>query len=128
MLLLWNAINQGFHVSTKKIYRRVTASLRALGVGGREIDRDDDEDNDGDDGGEDTLSGFTGRDEHSGQPDKAADTVLEMLQAGFHPLKLPILYDKLHTIIKMKIDDIIKDYKIVVPYSAEVFIIPGMFG
>ncbi|KAI0937310.1 hypothetical protein AcV5_005250 [Taiwanofungus camphoratus] len=128
MLLLWNAINQGFHVSTKKIYRRVTASLRALGVGGREIDRDDDEDNDGDDGGEDTLSGFTGRDEHSGQPDKAADTVLEMLQAGFHPLKLPILYDKLHTIIKMKIDDIIKDYKIVVPYSAEVFIIPDPFG
>ncbi|KAI0665358.1 RNA-dependent RNA polymerase, partial [Trametes maxima] len=47
---------------------------------------------------------------------------------GFHPLVLPILYDKLKRIVNNAINDVVRDFHITVPLSAEVFIIPDPYG
>ncbi|KAH9948208.1 RNA dependent RNA polymerase-domain-containing protein [Amylocystis lapponica] len=120
MLLLWHAINQAGHVSGAKLQRLASGSSRALGVSGREFDDDESEE----DREEESTPESSARDEYSGEPVNMYELVLELLQSGFHPLGLSLLYEKLRYIIKKKIETYIQEYHIAVPRSAEAFIIP----
>ncbi|OBZ68489.1 putative RNA-dependent RNA polymerase SHL2 [Grifola frondosa] len=122
MFLLWNTVNRLGFVLGQKLQRRMAGSLRALGFG-REREPDESELSDSDD-----IECDTSRDEFSGEPLTIHAAVLELLQAGFEPLQLWTLYDKLQTIVRMTIDDIIKDFHITVPQSAEAFIVPDPYG
>ena len=76
---------------------------------------------------EEKMASYTAlRDPVTGQPLTVHGAVLDMIQCGFEPLRVEILYDKLKKIVTMAIDDIISDYHVSVPLSAEAFIVPGM--
>lgn len=125
MVLLWHAVNQVGHVTLSKLRQQAAGGARILGFG-RAQDRDDWEDDDVDDGLEDeTLE--VGSLEYEGEPTSVSAAVLELLQAGFQPLKLPLLYEKLRKVVADRIEDYIRNYKITVPRSAEAFIIPGWY-
>ena len=66
------------------------------------------------------------RDPVTGVPLTKHAAVLDLIQAGFQPHKCPSLYDKLKLIVTEVIENIIQDFHITVPLSAEAFIIPGM--
>ncbi|OSX67200.1 hypothetical protein POSPLADRAFT_1127992 [Postia placenta MAD-698-R-SB12] len=126
MVLLWHAVNQVGHVTLSKLRQQAAGGARILGFG-RAQDRDDWEDDDVDDGLEDeTLE--VGSLEYEGEPTSVSAAVLELLQAGFQPLKLPLLYEKLRKVVADRIEDYIRNYKITVPRSAEAFIIPDPYG
>ena len=52
--------------------------------------------------------------------------VLDLIQAGFNPLRLDIPHDKLKMIVTDVIESVIQDFHISIPMSAEAFIVPGM--
>ena len=66
------------------------------------------------------------RNDHSGEPIKVHERVAEMLMAGFKPLDNAILLRGLRDIIKYRITELVREYHIAVPKSAEAFIIPGL--
>ncbi|TBU58167.1 RNA dependent RNA polymerase-domain-containing protein [Dichomitus squalens] len=144
MFLLWKAVERVGGVSMKRALQHALGTSRALGLIGRSmqdlVDRDDEppealeqlatETSDlGGDVSEETISTYTAlRDPITGQPLTIHGVSLDLIQAGFNPLKLEFLYEKLKKIVTMAIDDIISDYHISVPLSAEAFIIPDPYG
>ncbi|CCL98058.1 uncharacterized protein FIBRA_00052 [Fibroporia radiculosa] len=126
MPLLWNAVNIVGHVTMTQLRRRVSVGARVLGLG-RARDRDDWQSEDT----EDDLNVNPSDDGHlifPGEPQSVHGAVLELLQAGFHPLELPILYEKLRQIVEKRIEEFIKEYRIVLENSAEAFIMPDPYG
>ncbi|PCH34325.1 hypothetical protein WOLCODRAFT_135643 [Wolfiporia cocos MD-104 SS10] len=121
--LLWHAVNQIGHVTGTRLRDYATGGARVLGLG-RAQDREDWNPDDSGDLPEDEEDGSV----FVGDPPSAHAAVMELLQAGFHPLKLGVLYDKLRDVAKQRIMDIIKEYHIAVPLSAEAFIIPDPIG
>ncbi|KZT02230.1 uncharacterized protein LAESUDRAFT_662372 [Laetiporus sulphureus 93-53] len=128
LLLLWNAVNQVGHVTMSIIRRQASGAARILGFG-RAQDREDWEGDDGDDGENlDDILTEKSRNESGGEPVSAAAALMELLQAGFHPMKLEQLYEKLRQIVAARLEEFIKEFRIVVPQSAEAFIIPDPIG
>ncbi|KAI0673977.1 RNA dependent RNA polymerase-domain-containing protein [Trametes maxima] len=152
MQLLWKTVDRVGRVTGSRIQQFALGASRALGLSGR-IREDDmpwDEPLDPlqdilDMAGGDSLSEedraaliaeLEGgdavpqrlRDRFSGEPLTLHGVVLDLLQAGFHPLKLPLLYDKLKTIINKAIEDVVRDFHVTVPLSAEAFIVPDPHG
>ena len=66
-----------------------------------------------------------GRDSSSGAPISVHEVAYEMLAAGFHPIKMPVLADKIHQILKLVIKAYVNNFKIAVSESVEAFILPG---
>ena len=140
MFLLWKAVERVGGVLMKRALQHPLGTSRALGLIGRGLqDHMDDEppeafeqlvDEISDLGGdvtEEKMASYTAlRDPVTGQPLTVHGAVLDMIQSGFEPLRVEILYDKLKKIVTMAIDDIISDYHVSVPLSAEAFIVPGM--
>lgn len=60
-----------------------------------------------------------------GQPSLLFESTRELLQAGFSPLRLPILCHKMTFVIKEVVKSYMEKYHIGLPLSAEMFIIPG---
>jgi RNA-dependent RNA polymerase len=122
MLALWRAIHQQ-GVGRSRLQRHSQGATRALGLAGREIKEqiatsinvEVDE----------PHVACSSRDLYSGAPLSLHESALEMLQAGFHPLKSKALYEKLRNVLTCVIDSHIKEYRIGVLRSAEVFIVPG---
>ncbi|KAM5539858.1 hypothetical protein V8D89_006361 [Ganoderma adspersum] len=56
------------------------------------------------------------------------NVVLDLLQAGFHPLKLEHLSDLLKKMVKLGMDNIIRDFHFSVHGCARAFIIPDPYG
>ncbi|KAF9008990.1 RNA dependent RNA polymerase-domain-containing protein [Cyathus striatus] len=67
-------------------------------------------------------------DECSGCPSGLEETVMYLLDSGFTPDNCFILRDKLEKIVKSRIKDYIKTYKINVPMSAIAFLVPDRHG
>ncbi len=53
------------------------------------------------------------------------DVILDLLQAGFHPLKLEYLFESLKKCARLSMDNIVCDFHLPVPRSARAFIVPG---
>ena len=67
------------------------------------------------------------RDQTTGEPLTKHAVVLDLIQAGFNPLRLDLLHDKLKMIVTDVIESVIQDFHISIPMSAEAFIVPGTF-
>ena len=53
------------------------------------------------------------------------NVVLDLLEAGFHPLKLEHLFDLLKKMVKLSTDNIVRDFHLSVHRCAKAFIVPG---
>jgi RNA-dependent RNA polymerase len=132
MRLLWHAVNKTSGVTMQRLQRTATGLQRVLGLtGSRKEDDDSDVEEDEDADKPEALAS----DEL--QPDSIAtdpapysisEGILERLQAGFTPLEDRILYDAVRKLVEETMKRCILEYHIVVPASAEVFIIPGGSG
>ncbi|KAI0829054.1 RNA dependent RNA polymerase-domain-containing protein [Trametes gibbosa] len=148
MQLLWATVNRIGHVSASRVQQYALGASRALGLSGRikegiyptdepvdllkellygELDEEE---------GTTLLTELETagavpqrlRNKSTGEPLTIHGVVMDLLQAGFHPLKLPFLYDKLKKITTDVIEDVIRDFHVTVPLSAEAFIVPDPFG
>ncbi|KAG2133611.1 RNA dependent RNA polymerase-domain-containing protein [Suillus bovinus] len=126
------AVEQAGRVVTSRLRRRIAGQARALGLGQL---RPNEEFAGGihgcDDGAvnpslHDSIN--RGRNPHSGEPLTLHESVLELLQAGFHPLKLDRLSYKLEYVVTQVLDDYIKKFHIPVEESREAYIIPDPYG
>lgn len=134
MPLLWNAVNKASGVSFQRLRRTAAGLQRALGLTRRrnEDDSDDEDDVGGTPGASQASDADDDADTLDVPPDvdmpsdSIGETLLDRLQAGFTPLKDYFVYDDLKWLIKQVMTSYIKDYHIVVPESAEAFIVPGM--
>ncbi|RDX50511.1 hypothetical protein OH76DRAFT_1348782 [Lentinus brumalis] len=138
MLLLWRAVEKAGGVAMKRIMQHAQGTTRATGLTGRiREDNSDQSDDLLDPKLTDVLQGLDEsempsvsslRDPSTGEPLTIHATVMDLLQSGFHPMKLQVLYDKLKKIVTDVIEGIIKDFHISVRLSAEAFIIPDPKG
>ncbi|KAG2045047.1 RNA dependent RNA polymerase-domain-containing protein [Suillus americanus] len=135
MLVVWRAVERAGRVVICRLRRRIAGQARAFGLGqlrpneelGDEIDDDDDDDDvtlDRPPAASDPRS----RNPHSGQPTSLHESILELLQAGFHPLKLDPLFCKLQNVVTLVLDDYVKNCHIPVKESLEAYIIPDPYG
>ncbi|KAI6136111.1 RNA dependent RNA polymerase-domain-containing protein [Pisolithus sp. B1] len=155
MLRVWRAVEKAGGVVISHIQRRAAGEVRALGIGklrefGKQEQGDEDE---GDIGVEETgignvevdevevkveekaydlgkipLQKFSGRCPFSGRPLGLHQTALELLQAGFHPLKLKLLFDKLEKVLTMLLDSYVQKFHIPVTESVEAYVVPDPYG
>lgn len=129
MTLLWKSVESAGRISGMRVRRAIAGQSRAHGFGQKfSKDEEDDEDLPEDPLGVDNCFDFdsrTSRNAFTGAPGTLAESILELLQAGYEPLTCPVLYDKLHTLIKLTIEGCIREYHISVPHSAEAYVIPG---
>ncbi|KAI0327690.1 hypothetical protein GY45DRAFT_1256557 [Cubamyces sp. BRFM 1775] len=154
MQILWDKINKIGHVVASRIQQYALGASRALGISGRiREDRDDIPSDEPSDPLQDLISLIDRsqfddeevtamlaeiesagavpqrlRDPYSGTPLSIHGAVMDLLQAGFHPLKLPTLYDKLKKITRDVIEDVINKFYVSIPLSAEAFIVPDPYG
>lgn len=132
MLVVWRAVERAGRVVTCRLRRRIAGQARALGLGQlRPNEESGDEIDDGDDVALDqplAASGPRNRNPHSGQPNSLHENVLELLQAGFHPLKFDLLFSKLQSVVTLVLDDYVKNCHIPVKESLEAYIIPDPYG
>ena len=151
MQIFWATINRIGHVVASRVQQYALGASRALGISGRiREDRDDIPSDEPSDPLQEIISMISDsqlddeevetmlaeiesagavpqrlRDPYSGTPISIHGAVMDLLQAGFHPLKLPSLYDKLKKIARDVIEDVINEFHISIPLSAEAFIVPG---
>jgi hypothetical protein len=61
----------------------------------------------------------------SGCPSSLEETIIELLDSGFHPKTCPILREKMHKVVQSTISRAVENYTIELPFSAAAWIIPG---
>jgi RNA-dependent RNA polymerase len=134
MTLLWKAVEGEGRVSGARVRRSVGGQSRAFGFGQR-FSKDEEDDAHIPDGPPEDIpensyldyDTISSRSAWTGEPITKAEQILEMLQAGFEPLKCPALAHRLETFISWTIEGCVREYHIPVPLSAEAWVIPGMF-
>ncbi|KAG2159654.1 RNA dependent RNA polymerase-domain-containing protein [Suillus bovinus] len=132
MILVWRAVERAGRVVICRLRRRIAGQARAFGLGqlrpneelGDEIDDDGNVILDQSPAAPDPRS----RNPHSGQPTSLYESVLELLQAGFHPLKLDPLFNKLKSVVTVVLDDYVKNCHIPVKESLEAYITTDPYG
>jgi RNA-dependent RNA polymerase len=128
---LWKAIQQAGNVSGMRTQRLAGRISRAIGLSGREFRRNDDDEAYVDeliDSSSDIhdASATAGRNNYSGIPLSMHECALELVQAGFHPLKSQFLYEKLLTVLKAVVESHVKEFRIGVAQAVEAFIVSGI--
>ncbi|KAG0706616.1 RNA dependent RNA polymerase-domain-containing protein [Suillus ampliporus] len=129
MLMVWQAVEHAGRVVISRLRRRIAGQARALGLGQLRpneelVDEIDDRDDVAALGASDPRS----RNPHSGEPQTLHESVLELLQAGFHPMKLDRLFHKLEYVVTLVLDEYIEKFHIPVKESLEAYIIPDPYG
>ncbi|KAH7886339.1 RNA dependent RNA polymerase-domain-containing protein [Phlebopus sp. FC_14] len=130
MISVWKSVEHAGHVVISRLQRQLSGRARALGFGQlRPVDDQVGDDNE-DVGESEITKPSTSADfnPYSGQPLTLHETALELLQAGFHPLNLSILFTKLESIIVMVLDDFVEKFHIPVAESIEAYIVPDPYG
>lgn len=144
MLRVWRAVEKAGHVVISRIQRRTAGEARALGIG-RLRPWDNQEQQDEDEGevdkmemdedeeqvyelGKVPMQKFVGRTPFSGQPLGLYETTLELLQAGFHPMKLKLLFRKLEVVLTKLLDSYVQRFHIPVTESIEAYVVPDPYG
>ncbi|KAF5383489.1 hypothetical protein D9757_006099 [Collybiopsis confluens] len=120
MPALWDAINKTGKVSYIRTSRLAAGRARALGLAGRSYKKDGIPEDD------DT----TARNDISGEPSGLHEKAIELVQAGFHPSKDPILWDSLKSIVKLALTTATKKCSIPLPEGSAVqaYVIPDPLG
>ena len=124
MLTVAKAIERAGHITGARLSRFAGGSTKALGLG-KDFHRDEDDSDQYDDGDIFNNKTVSGRESFSEAPRSVFESAYELVIAGFHPLKLRLLYDKIQKIVTYVIDNFVKNLHIPVSESVEAFIIPG---
>lgn len=129
MVMVWKAVERVGSVVVSRLRRILTGQARALGIGRLHPLNDQDQEDEESDDEEDYLQSSVdaSHKKYSGQPLTLYETVLELLQAGFHPLKLDLLYQKLESVITKVLNAYVEKFHIPVVDSCDAFIIPGNY-
>lgn len=129
MVMVWKAVERAGGVVVTRLRRLLTGQARALGLGQLHPLDDQGSQEEEEDGDPDHLQPFidTSHKKFSGQPLTLHETVLELLQAGFHPLKLDLLFQKLESVITLVLDDYVEKFHIPVMESCGAYIVPGKY-
>ncbi|KAG9313859.1 RNA dependent RNA polymerase-domain-containing protein [Chiua virens] len=128
MVMVWNAVEKAGHITVTRLRRMLGGQARALGLGQLRPSDDQGQEEEEDDTDHVQLLADIGHRKFSGQPVTLHETVLELLQAGFHPLRLDYLFQKLESIIGLVLDDYVEKFHIPVKESCEAYIIPDPYG
>ncbi|KAF9025804.1 hypothetical protein BDZ89DRAFT_1068052 [Hymenopellis radicata] len=122
---LWQAVAQAGGITGSRVQRHAAGLSRVLGLTGRDFNKSVTYD-DIQKPFEPQGDVYTGRKLFSDEPITLAETIIEMVQAGFEPQKSPVLHRKLEYFIKMVIDSALEGYHIPLPdgKSVEAFVIP----
>ena len=124
MLAVAKAIERAGHITGARLQRFAGGSTKALGLS-RDFHRDENDGDRDDDGGISDLQVSSGRESFSEAPRSVFESAYELIIAGFHPLKLRLLYDKMKNIVKYVVDNFVQNLRIPVSESIEAFIVPG---
>src|ERR1700683_549127 len=127
MIATAKAVHQAGHIGGARLQRLAGSSIKALGLR-RDFHRDATEEvtPDAEDSAEPTdIHVYTGRSKFNDAPLSLHENAYELILAGFHPLMLDFLYDKMKRIITLTIDSFVKSFRIPVSESLEAFILPG---
>ncbi|EKM56512.1 uncharacterized protein PHACADRAFT_118286 [Phanerochaete carnosa HHB-10118-sp] len=133
MPLLWHAVNKASGTSFQRLRRTAAGIQRALGLTRRHNEDESDGEDDAAplpfevDNGDAVIDEPTKPDTDA-PPPAIGEGILERIQAGFSPLTDIHLYNELKTLLKIVMESYIKDYHIIVPESAEAFIVPDPYG
>lgn len=129
MVLVWKAVERAGSVVKGRLRRLLAGQARALGLCQfhplDEQGQEDEEEND--DLNYSHPLTDPGHKKASGQPLTLHESVLELLQSGFHPLKLEYLFQKLELVITMVLDDYVEKFHIPIMESCEAYIVPGNY-
>ncbi|KAH0837829.1 RNA dependent RNA polymerase-domain-containing protein [Lanmaoa asiatica] len=129
MIMVWKAVERAGSVVVSRLRRQLTGQARALGLGQLHPIDDQGQEGQEDDGNSDSMQFIdASHKKYSGQPLSLHESVLELLQAGFHPLKLDLLFQKLESVITLVLDDYVEKFHIPVMESCEAYIIPDPYG
>jgi RNA-dependent RNA polymerase len=125
-LLLCKKVVEEFGVLSARRSRSDRGTARLNGYTERDPDSDDDEDDEDTELLSDThQSTAWWEDPVSGSPSSLAETVADLLFAGFEPRNSPILASKLSELIQARLEIHAREYRIQVPMSCSAWIIPG---
>ncbi|KAL0572257.1 hypothetical protein V5O48_009703 [Marasmius crinis-equi] len=126
MLRLWHAVEQSENVVIARRARHDVTNLRFRGYSEQERELLDDDDQDGDVGGRHSTAWWP--DPYSGCPSSIAETIMDMLVAGFNPRGCTVLRDKLYRLVKSKITQKCTKHNWGIPESATAFAVPDPYG
>ncbi|KAG6380657.1 RNA dependent RNA polymerase-domain-containing protein [Boletus reticuloceps] len=130
MVLVWKAVERAGSVVVSRLRRLLSRQARALGLGQlRSLENQSQEEVE-EDGELNHLQPLTdiGHKKSSGHPITLHETVLELLQSGFHPLKLELLFKKLENVITLVLDEYVEKFHIPIMESCEAYIVPDPYG
>ncbi|CAL1694877.1 unnamed protein product [Somion occarium] len=131
MVLLWYMIYKSGNMTTVRLQRHAAGLARVLGLSRQFLDLPSDQDlliEDLEDPEEETEKETPEGDLSLAPPDSLYESALELLQAGFTPSDCGFLLDKIRQILKQVLKSFLKEFRIVVPESAEALIIPDPHG
>lgn len=116
-----------FGVLSSRRSRLDRGTARLNGYTERDPDSDDEDDEDTDLLSDTHQSTAWWEDPVSGSPSSLAETVADLLFAGFEPKNCPVLASKLQELIQSRLEIHAREYRIQVPMSCSAWIIPGQF-
>jgi hypothetical protein len=133
---LWDAINTVSNITRSRLQRLAAGASRALGFEKRSYDNADNV------GIDQAELAHTGRNSYSRgkrpnsssatelthaatEPLLVPEAAMDLLQAGFDPLKSPLLSFKIHNLIKSTMESFLTRYRIPLVTSFEAYIVPG---
>ncbi|KAF7347182.1 RNA-dependent RNA polymerase [Mycena venus] len=125
---LWNAINDVSNVNRSRLQRLAAGASRALGFEKRRFEDVDVAEDPNDIDTDLQELPHTGRNSLSGEPLTVPEAAMDLLQAGFDPLNLPVLSFKIHNLIKSAMEAFLTKYRIPLVTSLEAYIIPDPSG
>ncbi|EGO19098.1 hypothetical protein SERLADRAFT_352904 [Serpula lacrymans var. lacrymans S7.9] len=126
MVSVWRAVERAGHVVHSRLRKRAAGQARALGLGRDRSEKDAEQDSDDDFGKEEASSPLSPG--YDGQPSSVYESAMTLIQAGFHPINLQPLFDKLKIILTMVINQYVSSFHMPVQESADAYIIPDPFG
>jgi RNA-dependent RNA polymerase len=127
MAQLWATVFKEGKVMSGRIARKSSWTAKASGI--RSYNNQDNVDDDDEPYDDDSLLHSTPwwGDEISGCPSSLEETVLALLDSGFHPSTNSILAARLHEVAKTAIKSAMLKSRVEVPMSCRALIVPGIF-
>ncbi|KAH6914841.1 RNA dependent RNA polymerase-domain-containing protein [Coprinopsis sp. MPI-PUGE-AT-0042] len=127
-LVLCKRIVDEFGVFASRRSRTDRGTARLNGYTERDVDSDDENEEDTELLSDTHQSTAWWEDPVSGSPSSLAETVADLLFAGFEPKNCPVLASKLQEMIQSRLETHAREYRIDVPMSCGAWIIPDKHG
>ena len=124
---LWLNVARIGGVISSRMARELGGESRARGFGHKEDEAevDDDEDDLQIDPAFFQHSTAWWADQVSGCPSSLEETVMVLIDSGFHPRSCPVLAEKLKKVFEKAVNSFVNKWRIEIPMSCDAFVVPG---